>query len=105
MLNGRNQTDDLIPISRREFEAGRTGPEFTIINLLHRNSDRAFTALKILTDLEGEGYTLDLLSLQELLEKLSVQGEVEWKVVVTPEGQAIYYAYGGRVGLVAQNTK
>jgi hypothetical protein len=97
---GATKRIDQIPISRREFEAGRTGPEFTIINLLQRHSDRAFTALKILSDLESEGYTLDLLGLLELLDRLTVQGEIESKVITTPEGQAMYYAYTKSVGVL-----
>jgi hypothetical protein len=101
---GATKRIDLIPISRREFEAGRTGPEFTIINLLQRHSDRAFTALKILSDLGAEGYSIDLLSLQELLERLMVQREIESKVITTPEGQAMYYAYVHGVGVLAEGT-
>jgi hypothetical protein len=40
------------------------------------------------------------MGLLELLDRLSVQGEIESKVITTPEGQAMYYAYASSVGVL-----
>ena len=87
-----------MPISRREFEAGRSGPEFTIIEMLRLNRDRAFTALELWRHLDQQGEAVDMFELQRLLEDLIRSGDVAERIVTGPEGQVRHFSYGRSLG-------